>query len=646
MESIYFVDFFDTLIFRHILPSNVINKWCDKVCSRFHIETESNELYDLRMRIFGKIRAEKGEVRYRKGIEQLYGKLIENHLLDSGISEKDFYGYCYETELALESVVQYPNAALLRKLSKAKEKGASIYILSDTWFSSDDLKTFLKAQNVSISLFDGIFVSSEHGARKSTGDLYKVILDELDILPETVTMIGDNVLSDEKQAKRNRIHTQTQRHILLKALNYIKAKLGYDFSKHINRIFIRDCYRFRQPFSEYISIFYSFSERLHQKTKGEDIVFFAREGYYMKELYGNYLRRTDSDCAKEKLHYFLCSRRAITSVQIDKVLDLANILDLTVINFLRAFGCDDAETDRIRNRYSIDTEQLLTKDVLELLYEEIEVKVRNNLNAFLKYSEFVEKIAEPVNVVDVGWRGAMQLGLEELKSVKTRGYYIGLNGDLEREYNVTKVGLVFSEYNDDPYYYLLKSNIQLYELLLAAPHGSAQTYVEKDGLIDVPLVWEDNEKALYTDIISKWQESTLPLFNGLCAWSNDEKLLFSDRSNAKVVSRSALFSNKERIGFLHALDRGFIWNFGQETKGTKYNRKDVSIGLSIIWAPEKYMRFAAKVQRLLPAKVLYQALYNVVAAIYYVYTWLLVDIKCVIWGKQSEHSNSQRRDTQ
>lgn len=49
--------------------------------------------------------------------------------------------------------------------------------------------------------FSKIFISSEIGLRKSSGNLYEYVINELSCKPINLLMIGDNIYSDVKVPK-------------------------------------------------------------------------------------------------------------------------------------------------------------------------------------------------------------------------------------------------------------------------------------------------------------------------------------------------------------------------------------------------------------------------------------------------------------
>lgn len=171
-------------------------------------------------------------------------------------------------------------------------------------------------------------------------------------------------------------------------------------------------------------------------------------------------------------------------------------------------------------------------------------------------------------------------------------------------------------------------------MLASAPHGSAQTYVYSNGEYCTFTRWEENEKNLYNTLIKEWQNISYLLFSGQAVWADLNKTS-SQRQNAVIVWKSSLFADNRRLAFLKQLDEGFVDNFGKESKGLKYNKKKVNINLSILYAPERYMRYAAKLQRSMQKNTSTRLVYWLFAFVYSGYMWMVYDLKNIFRKRRS-----------
>jgi FMN phosphatase YigB (HAD superfamily) len=88
-----------------------------------------------------------------------------------------------------------PTVALMRD---AKARGLKVIVVSDTYLSADQLRTLIAraAGQEVVELIDRIFASSEYGTSKSRG-LFKPVLKALNVAPDAVLHVGDNLGADQ-----------------------------------------------------------------------------------------------------------------------------------------------------------------------------------------------------------------------------------------------------------------------------------------------------------------------------------------------------------------------------------------------------------------------------------------------------------------
>ena len=99
-----------------------------------------------------------------------------------------------EKELECEARLLVANPETVAFWNEAGKLGKKRVVVSDMYLPADFVKAQLRG--CGIEGWDGFFLSSERGCRKTTGTLFKVMLDEMDVLPERVLHIGDNRQSD------------------------------------------------------------------------------------------------------------------------------------------------------------------------------------------------------------------------------------------------------------------------------------------------------------------------------------------------------------------------------------------------------------------------------------------------------------------
>ena len=108
-------------------------------------------------------------------------------------------------ELLLEQHTLQPNQEILEIYTYAKSLQKNIIIISDMYLSQDFLVQVLHDKG--ITGFQNLYVSSHYGLTKHSGNLYKKVLQDLDITPNAMLHIGDNEYSDDIRASELGIQT-------------------------------------------------------------------------------------------------------------------------------------------------------------------------------------------------------------------------------------------------------------------------------------------------------------------------------------------------------------------------------------------------------------------------------------------------------
>lgn len=208
-------DIFDTLLLRpYIRPTDLF----------LHIEKVKNKpfFYQLRQD------AEREARNKRPDVEDITFDEIYNEIDDDFKSLK-------QVELDFENMVLTQNPELKQVYDYALEKNKKVIITSDMYLSTGFLSNVLKKNG--FAKFDKIYISGDIGKGKYTGNLYKHIINDLNVTnSKDILHIGDNKHSDYKKAKKLGIRTilykQVARQFLesnpriSKFLNQNNGKLG------------------------------------------------------------------------------------------------------------------------------------------------------------------------------------------------------------------------------------------------------------------------------------------------------------------------------------------------------------------------------------------------------------------------------------
>lgn len=631
------VDLFDTVIFRRNHPYQVIELWADSIMNLFQLRMATKELFNIRLKIYSQISAEKEAV-YSEIIKKIFDELCLRNAFIDEISFDIFLSACHYEELKFEIRSHFLNEKMVKYLKTQKNKGKKIVCVSDFYLSSEDLSYFLNKLGV-LELYDVVYSSSDFSCNKRNGQLYKKVIEMLKCSPKECVMIGDNKRSDIVRAKENGIHTIFTPNYYQHTLNKLSSmktpkqiRKSY-LLKEIKRIKNKEI-----PFIEYTLLFYIFIDRLFRalKTDGiNQVTFLAREGMFLKKLFDLYQEKTVPDSQKIKTSYIKISRRSISNLNNDLFRHpISN--EISVKSFLKSIGITIEQYQSVMGEILSNTDEIIynfkeSKEYNLLLHspllEVYDEEHRKNDLVFTKYLEEVfDYSQEYIAVVDVGWKGSIQNGLHLYTNKPIKGYYIGVCDSIYKENNNFSLkGLLFyNNHQKSRYYDYFKINTQLYEQLLSAPHGGATFYsLDESGEVIINEVWEPVEKQLYFNSIQKFQETAYADFerildDDLCLNNKD----IEDKLLSNMVVKSSLFTTRESFAFLKELDKGFVWNFTNEVVGIKYNNKVKVNFHKLLSKPSEYLRYFVKLERILD-EFHCRFLYRPISFVYNAYLHLL-----------------------
>ena len=113
-----------------------------------------------------------------------------------------------QVEFSIERGLCFVNPAMVSLIEHVRALGCRTAIVSDTYFTAEELLRLLEEQGVPAALFDAVLASCELGKAKwCNGTLYHELLRRFDVCPGEVLHIGDNLNADVHQARRLGIDT-------------------------------------------------------------------------------------------------------------------------------------------------------------------------------------------------------------------------------------------------------------------------------------------------------------------------------------------------------------------------------------------------------------------------------------------------------
>lgn len=455
-----------------------------------------------------------------------------------------------------------------------KHGGGRTYAVSQFYCGEEVLATWLNALGAG-DLFDGIYVSCDHGASKRRGTLYKFLLKELSLDGRDVVMIGDNRHSDYVMAKRNGLAAYHAKHREPRKSKQLKRKKKYGANVfELERIAAENAAK--SELANFAFPLYLFTKRLCDELEEKnipDILFYAREGKFFKRLFEIY-RNATGRCANVRSHYFLISRNAIATASLAplgeeqfRYIVHNSFLSMQSANtFLVSLGFSPERIDELQRRLKFNfkrtyihfyaTEKyksLLQDELFQTTYEALRTERKEGFAAYLQTFP-VDYRNGAFCVVDVGWKGLMQdLMRKHLGGTDFPGYYLGM-ADKTKEGAKRKFGLLYSlksgKYRYHHYFWRYR---MLYEQICRADHGHADAYALKDGKPEVLLDGDHRDEELFEKKFKPLQDMIASTFMRICALDFEK---YSQMEN--IIMRTYYHS------VTHMKRRDYIWQLDAE----------------------------------------------------------------------------------
>lgn len=570
------VDFYGTLCLRSVNDAQVLTQWANVMCRKYSRHNlNAQVLIEYKNSIAEQLGKSYNEVPYREIISHLYHEL---HL--QNVSFEEFYAYSLEACIAVELGCQFRNEKLVRLLQKVHDRGIRICVVSDSCLPQSAFEVFVRNLGIS-NLIDGIYVSETLNRTKRKGDLYKYVLEDLNLNEKEVVMIGDDQHSDIEMARANGIDS-IRLFPFWHKLNTITGNFfKTDYSKKIVKLQFNDLYK-TNNYAEYVLLLYSHIMKLSQaatKEKAECLNFLSRGGYFQKILFDTYQYLLCNDSDTIPTEYVYNSRRVCEAAK-------------------QLFKDTDGKENWLKEYFA--------------------TYVRNN-RLFL---------------VDEGWKNRTQQEISEYAGYDTYGFYVGskVKEPLSFSAKCIRRGLVFDRDergNVTKYYSIFSSNWTFYEQILTAGGGSVYTYYRGvDGSLKYTLKENDKEKYVYDRYISALQDQMLLRFKGLCVWLMGEGI--ADGLLARYILKSLVIATSERCAFMKDLNANMYDNRIEEmvnkpeaVKPVRINPRKLLVLPKLLVSPTRYANTFCNTQRKVYDKTVLRLLYYPVAYCYYWYVRLV-----------------------
>lgn len=306
-----------------------------------------------------------------------------------------------QRELDTEAELLYCNHEMKELYDFADEQGKTVIIVSDIYLEESFIQELLRKNGY--DRHQRLFVSSAWGKEKWTGNLFRIVLGEMQADPAGILHIGDNPVSDIKGAQTAGIDGLLYTKVMDQNRN--RHDQGYFFRKTADTEYSSMAMQFadrcRSPFQDYWDRFgyelagpfvYAYicwiMNYVSKNQEISDLVFVARDGYLLHQAY-----RMLAPDSRVRCHYVYAPR----------AVNLKYLLD-----YRPGFKGDGERARYIVSEYGhlfpkIDMEHLTDADALALLsgnHEKLQEAARLEFEKYKKYISGLGIGSGKVAVVD------------------------------------------------------------------------------------------------------------------------------------------------------------------------------------------------------------------------------------------------------
>lgn len=352
-------------------------------------------------------------------------------------------------ELALEGEMLRPIPETVAAFARARELGLPVVLVSDIYFTAQQLAVVLGAAGLDMSLVDQVVTSADHRLGKVHG-LLQFAISERGVDPQRVAHVGDNEIADIATATKLGaipIHVDIaihQRHVELptRALRDWSAVEGTDLgiSAAVRATLVNEGSLGPDPSFQYGAavigpVLAGFSKWIAATAAGlgtTNVHCMLREGATIAELLTTTSPAGPTPIPLHVSRWVTMRAAVIDATTEELVTALARRADLTVQHIVDAFSCDAVRlsallgTKPIPPGALVDSCRKLADDpVIRGQIVEHARELRERVLVYLRSRLVIDD--GPLVVADVGWGGTIQEGLTRiLRSDGIENEVIGL----------------------------------------------------------------------------------------------------------------------------------------------------------------------------------------------------------------------------
>lgn len=424
-----------------------------------------------------------------------------------------------QMELDMELVLSVPNLVMKPVYEYAVYTGKTVILMSDMYLDKAFIGKLLS--KCGYAGYKELYVSSDSGLLKSTGNMFQLVLKENACKPADLLHIGDSLKADWYMPKRmgiKSVRIATHENHMLYGHNMPAMGMDYNLLYNFINNTVHGSRYFRIGYETLGPVLYGFCRWLHeykQQLGLGKLLFFSRDGQIIWKAYKKMF-------PEDTTEYVYVSRRSIMVpllhlYPIEEIIDILPLYRLTMVKTalkVLGIGQDSFVEEVIRKHGLKENMRVKKEDFLKggkffATFSDLKERIyANSVMEFSALKEYFRKVNldGKTGIVDIGWRGSMQMALEKLlpfinPNVKIYGFYMGILMDSPNSY-----GYIYNPHRSEMKI-TLKSFSGLFETMFIANHGSVKCY-EKGGNVCF-MEFEHNRKSTVYGHIKEMQSGAL-----------------------------------------------------------------------------------------------------------------------------------------
>ncbi len=530
------LDVFDTLLTRRVLSPSAVLELCEPEArtllaeygvslARFGGYARLREAAKARAKQTARSTADREDVT----LDEIYDVAVELLGVDPSVGAA-----LAALERKWEQRASQPRQLGLKLLDRAQKLGKRIVLTSDMYLDQETIEGLLSGVGVSQDKYERLYLSSQTGCLKRTGNMFKLVVRDCGVHPSRIVHVGDDFQGDVIAASQCGLGalylpSPTDRYLssdfaasawpeakkqttaAVNVMHGVISRTYFDEASAETSWFDDSAYRLGYVAGgPLVTGFVAWVQQQALRDGVDHLYFLARDGLILQQV-NDLLCEVSSDAIPGS--YLLASRRALSVASFETRQDVFESLTgawvprpIELVLESR-FGLENVSAelltragysgpDDMSGLSSIEDRIKLCK-LLELLERPIlenAVAEREAYLTYLKVAQITDH-RQPA-MIDIGHEASLQQYLcKLLRSTKLRGYYYatftGATQAVEKGLQLRAHLLNFEEsaLSDHPYC----SNIGMFEFLFLAPTQSLKRFCPQTNGTVAPVFIDHDE---------------------------------------------------------------------------------------------------------------------------------------------------------